>query len=260
MLQKRVIVCLDVRDGKTVKSVKFVDTKELGDPVEMAAEYYRQGVDELVFYDITASAEKRGILIDVVRRVAQRIFIPFCVGGGIKTAEDIRQVILAGAEKVSLNSQAVRNPQLISIGARLYGSQSMVLAIDALADASFPSGYRVVIDGGRTPTGLDVLAWAQQGHALGAGELVLNSIDADGTKTGYDLKLTSMLSQALPIPVVASGGAGTPEHLRAVLQEGKADAALVASMVHYGTYTVPMIKEFLLKKGVPVRVPEPLDG
>jgi cyclase len=226
----------------------------------MAAEYYRQGVDELVFYDITASAEQRGILIDVVRRVAQRIFIPFCVGGGIKTAEDIRQVILAGAEKVSLNSQAVRNPQLISIGARLYGSQSMVLAIDALADASFPSGYRVVIDGGRTPTGLDVLAWAQQGHALGAGELVLNSIDADGTKTGYDLKLTSMLSQALPIPVVASGGAGTPEHLRAVLQEGKADAALVASMVHYGTYTVPMIKEFLLKKGVPVRVPEPLDG
>ncbi|MEI8092642.1 MAG: imidazole glycerol phosphate synthase subunit HisF [Spirochaetales bacterium] len=253
MLQKRVIVCLDVRDGKTVKSVKFVDTKELGDPVEMAELYYRQGVDELVFYDITASAENRSILIDVVRRVAQKIFIPFCVGGGIKTAEDIRQVILAGAEKVSLNSQAVLNPELIRQGARLYGSQSIVLAIDALADPAMPSGYRVVINGGRTPTNLDALEWARQGQGLGAGEIVLNSIDADGTKAGYDLVLTRLISQALPIPVVASGGAGTPEHLRAVLQEGKADAALVASMVHYGTYTVAGIKASLSEAGVTVR-------
>lgn len=253
MLQKRVVVCLDVRDGRTVKSVKFVDTKELGDPVEMAETYYRQGVDELVFYDITASAEKRGIMIDVVRRVAERIFIPFCVGGGLATADDIRAVILAGAEKVSLNSQAVKTPDLIRQGARMYGSQSIVLAIDALADAAMPSGYRVVINGGRTPTDLDVLAWARKGHELGAGEIVLNSIDADGTKAGYELTLTRMISEALPIPVVASGGAGTPEHLRAVLQEGKADAALVASMVHYGTYTIPQIKADLAAAGVPVR-------
>lgn len=253
MLQKRVVVCLDVRDGKTVKSVKFVDTKELGDPVAMAEAYYHQGVDELVFYDITASAEKRGIMIDVVRRVAERIFIPFCVGGGLATAEDIRAVILAGAEKVSLNSQAVRNPDLIRQGARLYGSQSVVLAIDALADPAMPSGYRVVINGGRTKTDLDVLAWARQGQQLGAGEIVLNSIDADGTKSGYELTLTRMISEALPIPVVASGGAGTPEHLRAVLQEGSADAALVASMVHYGTYTVGEIKEYLAGHGVAVR-------
>jgi len=253
VLQKRVVVCLDVRDGKTVKSVKFVDTKELGDPVEMAELYYRQGVDELVFYDITASAEKRGIMIDVVRRVAERIFIPFCVGGGLATAEDIKAVILAGAEKVSLNSQAVKTPELIRQGARMYGSQSIVLAIDALADAAMPSGYRVVINGGRTPTDLDVLAWARRGHELGAGEIVLNSIDADGTKAGYELNLTRMISEALPIPVVASGGAGTPEHMRAVLQEGKADAALVASMVHYGTYTIPQIKTELATAGVPVR-------
>lgn len=253
MLQKRVVVCLDVRDGKTVKSVKFVDTKELGDPVAMAEAYYAQGVDELVFYDITASAEKRGILIDVVRRVAERIFIPFCVGGGLATADDIRAVILAGAEKVSLNSQAVKTPDLIRQGARLYGSQSIVLAIDALADAAMPSGYRVVINGGRTKTDLDVLAWARRGHELGAGEIVLNSIDADGTKAGYELTLTRMVSEALPIPVVASGGAGTPEHLRAVLQEGKADAALVASMVHYGTYTVAQIKAELASHGVAVR-------
>jgi cyclase len=253
MLQKRVVVCLDVRDGRTVKSVKFVDTKELGDPVEMAEQYYRQGVDELVFYDITASAEKRGIMIDVVRRVAERIFIPFCVGGGLATADDIKAVILAGAEKVSLNSQAVKTPELIRQGARMYGSQSIVLAIDALADPALPSGYRVVINGGRTPTDLDVLAWARKGHELGAGEIVLNSIDADGTKAGYELKLTRMISEALPIPVVASGGAGVPEHLRAVLQEGKADAALVASMVHYGTYQLPQIKDYLAGAGVAVR-------
>lgn len=253
MLQKRVVVCLDVKEGRTTKGVKFENNVDLGDPVEMAEVYYQQGVDELVFYDITASAEKRGIMIDVVRRVAERIFIPFCVGGGLATAEDIKAVILAGAEKVSLNSQAVKNPDLIRQGARMYGSQSIVLAIDALADPAMPSGYRVVVHGGRTKTDLDVLAWAKRGYELGAGEIVLNSIDADGTKAGYELTVTRMLSEALPIPVVASGGAGTPEHLREVLQEGKADAALVASMVHYGTYRIPEIKAYLAEKGVPVR-------
>jgi cyclase len=253
MLQKRVVVCLDVKEGRTTKGVKFENNVDLGDPVAMAEAYYHQGVDELVFYDITASAEKRGIMLDVVRRVAERIFIPFCVGGGLATADDIRAVILAGAEKVSLNSQAVKTPDLIRQGAKMYGSQSIVLAIDALADPAMPSGYRVVINGGRTKTDLDVLAWAQKGHELGAGEIVLNSIDADGTKAGYELTVTKLLGEALPIPVVASGGAGTPEHLRAVLQEGKADAALVASMVHYGTYTVGQIKDYLGGHGVPVR-------
>jgi len=253
MLQKRVIVCLDVKEGRTTKGIKFQNNVDLGDPVEMAEAYYQQGVDELVFYDITASAEKRGIMIDVVKRVAERIFIPFCVGGGLSTAEDIKAVILAGAEKVSLNSQAVRNPDLIRQGARMYGSQSIVLAMDALADPAMPSGYRVVIHGGRTKTDLDALVWAQQAHELGAGEIVLNSIDADGTKAGYELTLTKLISEALPIPVVASGGAGTPEHLRAVLQEGHADAALVASMVHYGTYTLKQIKDYLAEHSVPVR-------
>ncbi len=253
MLQKRVVVCLDVKEGRTTKGIQFQNNIDLGDPVEMAEAYYRQGVDELVFYDITASAEKRGIMIDVVRRVAERIFIPFCVGGGLTTAEDIKAVILAGAEKVSLNSQAVKNPELIRQGAKMYGSQSIVLAIDAKKDASMPCGYRVVINGGRTLTELDVLAWARRGHELGAGEIVLNSIDADGTKAGYELTITKLIGEALPIPVVASGGAGTPEHLRAVLQEGRADAALVASMVHYGTYSLAQIKDYLADHNVPVR-------
>jgi cyclase len=253
VLQKRVIVCLDVKEGRTTKGVKFQDNVDLGDPVEMAEAYYHQGVDELVFYDITASAEKRGIMIDVVKRVAERIFIPFCVGGGLASADDIRAVILAGAEKVSLNSQAVKNPDLIRQGALLYGSQSVVLGMDALRDPAMPSGYRVVINGGRTPTELDALAWAKKAVELGAGEIVLNSIDADGTKTGYEIPLTKLVSEAVSVPVVASGGAGEPEHLRQVLSEGKADAALVASMVHYGTYTLPAIKDYLTASGLPVR-------
>ncbi len=253
MLQKRVIVCLDVKEGRTTKGVKFQDNMDLGDPVEMAERYYREGVDELVFYDITASAEKRGIMIDVGRRVAERIFIPFCVGGGLATAEDIKSVILAGAEKVSLNSQAVKNPDLIRQGATLYGSQSVVLGMDALRDPSMPSGYRVIINGGRTPTELDALDWARRAVELGAGEIVLNSIDADGTKTGYELPLTKLISESVPVPVVASGGAGEPEHLREVLVEGKADAALIASMVHYGTYSLPSIKDYLARQGVAVR-------
>lgn len=254
MLQKRIIICLDVRDGKTTKGIKFKGNVDIGDPVEMASEYYKQGVDELVFYDITASSEKRGIMIDVVERVAQQIFIPFCVGGGIATAADMRAVLLAGAEKISVNSQAVKNPAIIEEGAGLFGRQCIVLGMDAAADKDMPSGYRVVINGGRTPTELDALEWALKAEALGAGEIVLNSIDADGTQDGYELNITRMISEAVGIPVVASGGAGSSEHLKDVLTKGKADAALVASMVHFGGYTVGGIKDYLNKENVPVRI------
>ena len=253
MLTVRVIPCLDVKEGRVVKGTNFVNLRDAGDPVERAALYNAQGADELVFLDITASHENRDLQFDYARRIAEEVFIPFCVGGGLATADDIRAVILAGAEKVSLNSQAVKNPDLIRQGARMYGSQSIVLGMDALRDASMPSGYRVVINGGRTKTDLDALDWARKAYELGAGEVVLNSIDADGMKTGYELPLTRLIGEALPIPVVASGGAGTPEHLRAVLQEGKADAALVASMVHYGTYDVRTIKDYLAAHGVAVR-------
>jgi len=254
MLQKRVIVCLDVKDGKTTKGVRFKGNIEVGDPVEMAAEYYRQGVDELVFYDITASAEKRGIMIDVVRRVARQIFIPFSVGGGLSSLDDMRAVILAGAEKVSLNSQAVKNPQIIQEGARLFGNQCIVLGMDAARDDRMPSGYRVYINGGRTSTDLDALEWARRAVQLGAGEIVLNSIDADGTREGYEIPLTRMVSNAVDVPVVASGGAGKPEHLVEVLSQGCADAALIASMVHIQGYTIEGIKKDLLQAGLPVRM------
>ncbi len=254
MLTKRIIVCLDVRDGKTTKGVRFRDNADIGDPVAMAEDYYRQGVDELVFYDITASAERRGIMIDVVRRVAERIFIPFSVGGGLGSLEDMRAALLAGAEKVSVNSQAVRKPAIIEEGAKAFGSQCIVLGMDVKADAAMPSGYRVLIDGGRVATDLDALAWAREAERLGAGEIVLNSIDADGTRDGYELTVTRLLSENVGIPVVASGGAGKPEHLLDVFERGKADAALVASMVHYGDYTVGGIKQFLTERGVPIRL------
>lgn len=254
MFQKRIVVCLDVRDGKTTKGVKFKGNVDIGDPVEMAEDYYRQGVDELVFYDITASAEKRGIMIDVVRKVAERIFIPFCVGGGIRTLDDITAVILAGAEKVSVNSAAVRNPSILTEGAERYGTQCIVLGMDAEADPSMPSGYGIVIDGGRVKTGKDMIAWAREAESLGAGEIVLNSIDADGTRDGYELSATRLVSEAVGIPVVASGGAGVPRHLAEVLTEGRADAALVASMVHYGDYSIGAIKKELDAAGVPVRL------
>lgn len=254
MLQKRVIVCLDVKDGRTTKGVRFKGNVEVGDPVEMAAEYYRQGVDELVFYDITASAEKRGIMIEVVRRVAREIFIPFSVGGGIASLDDMRSVILAGAEKVSVNSQAVKNPEIIRQGARIFGNQCIVLGMDAARDSSMPSGYRVFINGGRTATDLDALEWAHRAVDMGAGEIVLNSIDADGTREGYEIPLTKMVSESVNVPVVASGGAGKPEHLVQVLSEGKADAALIASMVHIQGYTIAGIKDELTKAGLPVRI------
>jgi cyclase len=254
MLTKRIIVCLDVRDGKTTKGIKFKGNVDIGDPVEMAKIYYEQGVDELVFYDITASSEDRKIMIDVVRNVAEQIFIPFSVGGGIASTADMRQVLLAGAEKISVNSQAVKNPRIIDEGAARFGNQCIVLGMDALADASMPSGYRVVINGGRTPTEQDALAWAREAEERGAGEIVLNSIDTDGTRDGYELEVTRMISEAVGIPVVASGGAGKPEHLADVLTEGKADAALIASMVHYGDYGIDEIKHFLHSRSIPVRM------
>ena len=253
MLQKRVIVCLDVRDGKTTKGVRFKGNVDIGDPVEMAREYYQAGVDELVFYDITASTERRGIMIDVVRKVAAQIFIPFAVGGGIGSVDDMRQVLLAGAEKVSVNSQAVRDPAIISAGAKRFGNQAIVLGMDVLADSAMPSGYRVVVDGGRVETDLDALEWARRAVDLGAGEIVLNSIDADGTKDGYELKVTRLIATSVGVPVIASGGAGTPGHLVDVFSQGRADAALVASMVHFGEYTIGQIKQHLAANDVPVR-------
>lgn len=255
MLTKRLIICLDVRNRKVTKGVKFLGNTDLGDPVEMAAQYYRDGVDELVFYDIMASAENRPIDIGMVRDVAREVFIPFSVGGGIRNLDDMREVLLAGAEKVSLNSLAVKNPEIIRDGARAFGSQCVVLGMDACrsADPKYPSGYEVVVQGGRTPVGRDAVEWAVEAEKLGAGEICLNSIDADGTKAGYELELTRKVSEAVGIPVIASGGAGKPEHLCAVLTEGKADAALIASMVHYGTYSVGAIKGELKKSGLPIR-------
>ena len=254
MLKKRIIVCLDVKDGRTTKGVKFQNNVDIGDPVDMAAEYYRQGVDELVFYDIMASARGRGPILDLISRVASKVFIPFCVGGGIGTIEDIRSTILAGAEKISLNSQAVKNPQLISEGARIFGNQCIVLGMDAARDETAPSGYRVYINGGRVKTELDAKKWAIRAVELGAGEIVLNSIDADGVRQGYELNLTRMIAESVPVPVIASGGGGKPQHLADVLTQGKADAALIASMVHSMGYTVDGIKKDLNQAGVPVRL------
>ncbi len=257
MLSKRIVSCLDVRDGKLAKSVKFVDTQDIGDPVAKAKEYYAQGLDELVFYDITASSDNRGIMLDVVSHVAEQVFIPFSMGGGLRTVEDCSRVLLAGAEKVNVNSAAVKNPGLITEASYAFGAQAVVLSMDVLRvepSAKIPSGYEIVINGGRTPMGLDAIEWAKRGEELGAGELVVNSIDADGTKEGYEINLTRQIAEAVSIPVVASGGGGKPEHLYDVLTEGKADAALVASMLHYGEYTVAQIKEYLIGRGLKIRM------
>ncbi|HOU51856.1 MAG: imidazole glycerol phosphate synthase subunit HisF [Smithella sp.] len=257
MISKRIIPCLDVRDGKLTKGIKFKGNVDIGDPVEAAREYYEQGADEIVFYDITASSDKRDIMIDVVRRVAETIFIPFSVGGGIRNLEDMRKVIHAGAEKVSVNSAAVENPQIITQGAKAFGSQCVVLGMDVKkvnVSDKIPSGYEMVIHGGRIYTGIDALWWAKEAENLGAGEICLNSIDADGVQTGYELNLTRMISENVKIPVIASGGAGKPEHLADVLTKGKADAALIASMVHYRTYTITEIKQYLKEKGIKTRL------
>jgi cyclase len=256
MLSKRIIPCLDVRDGRTTKGIKFQNNVDIGDPVAMARFYYEAGADELVFYDITASSDRRDIMIDVVRRVAAAILIPFSVGGGIRNLQDMRAVLLAGAEKVSVNTAAVLAPNLIAAGAKDFGSQCIVLGMDVKKvepSEAIPSGYEMVIHGGRTHMGIDALWWAREAERLGAGEICLNSIDADGTQAGYELTLTRMISEAVSIPVIASGGAGTPEHLVQVLTEGRADAALIASMVHYGTYTIQEIKDYLHQRGIQVR-------
>lgn len=257
MISKRIIPCLDVRDGKLTKGIKFKGNVDIGDPVEVAREYYEQGADEIVFYDITASSEGRDIMIDVVKRVAQTIFIPFSVGGGIRNLEDMRRVILAGAEKVSVNSAAVTDPRIITQGAQAFGSQCIVLGMDVKkVDVSqkIPSGYEIVIHGGRKFTGIDALWWAKEAEKLGAGEICLNSIDADGTQNGYELNLTALISENVQIPIIASGGAGKPEHLAEVLTKGKADAALIASMVHYRTYTIAGIKKYLNEHKIKTRL------
>lgn len=256
-LSRRVIVCLDVRNGILTKGIRFQGNQDIGDPVESARRYYEQGVDEIVFYDITASAEGRGIFLDVVSRVAREIFIPFSVGGGIASVADMRSVLLAGAEKVSINSAAVANPDLIAAGAAAFGSQAIVASMDVLAVspcAAIPSGYEIVVHGGRKKTGLDALQWARKCEELGAGEICVNSIDADGTREGYELNLTRRIAEAVGVPVIASGGAGKPDHLAQVLTEGDASAALIASITHYGQYTVPQIKSHLQARGIKTRL------
>ena len=251
MLAKRIIPCLDVRDGRVVKGVNFVNIRDAGDPVELARFYSDQGADEIVFLDITATSDGRATVADVVERTAEQVFVPLTVGGGIRTLEDFRQLLRAGADKISVNSAAVKDPGLISRAAERVGSQCVVLAIDARRR---PEGsYEVVVAGGRTPTGLDAVEWARRGEALGAGEILLTSMDADGTKAGFDLEMTRAVTQAVSIPVIASGGCGSLEHFAQVFAETDCDAALAASLFHFGELTVPQVKEHLRKRKIPVR-------
>lgn len=252
MHTKRIIPCLDVKDGRVVKGTNFVGLRDAGDPVELASVYDKEIADELVFLDITASAEERDTIVDVVNRTAASVFIPFTVGGGIRTVEDIRKMLKAGADKVSLNTAAVKNPDLIAEGAKKFGRQCIVLAVDARQAGE--GKWEVYINGGRTPTGVDVLEWVRRGTELGAGEILLTSMDKDGTKDGYDILLTSAVSEAVSVPVIASGGAGTMEHFYDVLTRGKADAVLAASVFHYGEFTVRQVKEYLRSRGVEVRL------
>ncbi|HWQ72469.1 MAG TPA: imidazole glycerol phosphate synthase subunit HisF [Desulfitobacteriaceae bacterium] len=251
MLAKRIIPCLDVHAGRVVKGTNFVQLRDAGDPVELAALYDREGADELVFLDITASSDKRKTMIDVVSRTAEQVFIPFTIGGGLRSIEDIRLVLRAGADKVSLNTSAVQNPRLIQEGAFAFGSQCIVVAIDARQIE--PGRWEVYIHGGRTPTGIDVLQWAKKTEELGAGEILLTSMDRDGTKIGYDLVLTRTISRAVSMPVIASGGVGTLEHMAEGLTAGEADAVLAASIFHYREYSIAETKAYLQARNIPVR-------
>jgi imidazole glycerol-phosphate synthase subunit HisF len=256
MLTKRIIPCLDIRDRKVTKGVRFQNNVELGDPVELAARYYDEGCDELVFYDITASAERRPIDIEMVREVARAIRIPFAVGGGISNLDDMARVLLAGAEKVSVNSLAVVNPAIIAEGAKAFGSQCIVLGMDPVSTPDrtrFPSGYEITTRGFRERTGMDALDWARRAEQLGAGEIVVNSVDADGTRQGFELTLTRLIAESVRVPVVASGGAGTPRHLADAFLQAHADAAIIAGMIHTGEYTIPQIKKELIAAGIPIR-------
>lgn len=257
MLAKRVIPCLDVKNGRVVKGVRFIDLRDAGDPVEAAQAYDAQGADELVFLDITASHEGREITLDVVRRTAEGIYMPLTVGGGLRSIDDIRTLLRAGADKVSLNTSALEHPGLIREGARRFGSQCIVIAIDARRGSAAEGGairWGVFTHGGRRPAGRDALAWAKEVEELGAGEILLTSMDRDGTGGGYDLGLTRAISESVSIPVIASGGAGTLEHLREGLTEGRADAALAASMFHFGRHTIAEAKAYLREQGVAVRI------
>jgi len=255
MLAKRIIPCLDVKDGRVVKGTKFLNLRDAGDPVEIAEFYDKQGADELVFLDITASHEKRGIILEVVKRTAECAFMPVTVGGGVRTVEDIKELLSCGADKVSMNTAAVDHPELVSQGAQRFGSQCIVVAIDAKRKVfGSGQGWEVFTHGGRTSTGIDAVQWARDVERRGAGEILLTSMDRDGTLSGYDIELTRAISESVRIPVIASGGAGTLEHLWDVLEHGKADAVLAASIFHYGQYTIKQTKEFLKSKGVEVRL------
>jgi cyclase len=251
MLTKRIIPCLDVRDGRVVKGINFVNITDAGDPVELAQEYYRQGADELIFLDITASCENRKIMIDVVREVAKVVFIPLTVGGGISTIKDVDDLMRAGADKVSVNTAAVKEPNLITTIAERYGNQAVVVAIDAKSKGD---SWEVYINGGRDPTGIDAIEWAKKVESLGAGDIMLTSMDRDGTKIGYDLELTSTMAKAVNIPIIASGGCGELIHVVNAFGPGKADAALMASIFHYNEYTVEDVKQYLRDAGVEVRL------
>ena len=253
MFTKRIIPCLDVKDGRVVKGVNFVDLKDAGDPVEIAAAYDKAGADEVVFLDITASSDHRATVVDMVRKVAANVFIPFTVGGGIRSVEDFRVLLREGADKISINSSALNRPELISEAADKFGSQCVVVAIDARKRAD-GSGWNVYKNGGRIDVGLDAVAWAKKAEALGAGEILLTSMDCDGTKSGYDIALTRSIAEAVSIPVIASGGAGTKEHFYDALTEGKADAALAASLFHYKELEIRQVKEYLREKGIIVRL------
>lgn len=252
MYTKRIIPCLDVKDGRVVKGTNFVGLRDAGDPVELAKVYDGKLADELVFLDITASSDKRKTIVDVVEQVAAEVFIPFTVGGGIRTVEDIRTMLKAGADKVSLNTAAVKNPELLAEGAKRFGRQCIVLAVDARKSGQ--DSWEVYVNGGRTPTGIDVLEWVKRATELGAGEILLTSMDKDGTKDGYDIPLTRAVSEAVNVPVIASGGAGEMEHFYDVLTAGKADAVLAASVFHYGQFTVGQVKEYLRSRGVEMRL------